>query len=54
MGDPQELQVGPITGFSFGSRAGSGGGKTPGVEKADAAEMTDGGRPAPGSVAAVT
>jgi hypothetical protein len=53
-GEPHELQLGPLADISFGKRAGSGGGRTPGVEKADGAEMIDGGRPSPGKVAAVT
>lgn len=40
--EPQELHVGP-TEDPFGNRDGSGGGSTPGVEKAAAAEMIDGG-----------
>ena len=41
--DPQELHVGPLDELCFGISAGSGGGKTPGVEKAAAAEIIDGG-----------
>jgi len=52
--DPQELQVRPPEGLCFGRRDWSGVGSTPGVENADAAEIIDGGRPAPGNVAAVT
>ena len=50
--DPQELHVGPLEEPCFGINAGSGGGKTPGVEKAAAAEIIDGGCPSPGRVAA--
>ena len=52
--DPQELQVEPDEELCFGKRAGSGGGKTPGVEKAAAADTIDGGCPSPGKVVAVT
>ena len=52
-GDPQELQD-RLEGTFCGNSAGSGVGNTPGVENAEAAEIIDGGRPAPGNVAAVT
>jgi len=52
-GDPQELQD-RLADVFCGNNAGSGVGNTPGVENAEAAEIIDGGRPAPGSVAAVT
>jgi len=41
--DPQELHEDPLDKLCFGMSAGSGGGKTPGVEKAAAAEIMDGG-----------
>ena len=53
-GEPQEPHTGPVCCASFGKRDGSGVGRTPGVENAEDAEIIDGGRPAPGSVAAVT
>lgn len=40
--EPQELHIGPVE-DPFGRRDGSGGGRTPGVEKAAAAETIDGG-----------
>ena len=53
-GEPQELQDGPLDELCLGMSAGSGGGKTPGVEKAAAADIIDGGCPGPGKVDAVT
>jgi len=53
-GDPQELQDGLPDELCLGMSAGSGGGKTPGVEKAAAADIIDGGCPGPGKVAADT
>ena len=41
--DPHELHIGPPSELCFGMSVGSGGGKTPGVEKAAAAEIIDGG-----------
>jgi hypothetical protein len=52
--DPQELHGDPLDKLCFGKSAGSGGGKTPGVEKAAAAEMIEGGCPGPGKVDPVT
>ena len=53
-GVPQELQDGPPDEPCLGISAGSGGGRTPGVEKAAAADIIDGGCPEPGKVDAVT
>src|SRR5574340_93518 len=51
--EPQELQTGPLE-LCFGKSDGSGRGSSPGVEKAAAAEIIDGGWPGPGNVDAVT
>ena len=50
--NPQELQTGLE--LCFGNNDGSGLGSSPGVEKAAAAEMIDGGCPGPDKVDAVT
>ena len=53
-GEPHELHDDPLDELCFGMSAGSGGGKTPGVEKAAAADIIDGGWPSPGKVDAIT